>query len=52
MPNLILRKLLNNVLLYAEQQGWTDPEDLYSDLNFMLGGTIGLTESDIRKAIF
>ena len=45
-------RLLNNVLNYAEQQGWTNPDDLHQYLSFMLDGTIGLTNKEICMANF
>lgn len=41
-------RLLVNVLTYAEQQGWSEDET-YVYLSFMLDGTIGLSDAEIRK---
>ena len=41
-------RLLDNVLHYAELQGW-DQDDVYSYLDFMLDNTIGLTNQEIKQ---
>jgi hypothetical protein len=44
-------RLINNILNYAEDQGFTENE-LYLYLCAMLDGTIGLTDNEIKKASF
>lgn len=44
-------RLINNILKYAEMQGF-DEEDLYNYLCLMLDGTIGLTDNEIKQACF
>ena len=43
-------RLLDNVLHYAEIQGW-DEDDVYNYLNFMLDCNIGLTNQEIKQII-
>ena len=43
-------RLLDNVLHYAELQGW-DEDDAYMYLDFMLDCTIGLTNAEIKQII-
>lgn len=44
-------RLLSNILLYAEAQGFVG-EDLYHFLCSLLDGTIGLSDKEIRMADF
>lgn len=41
-------RLLNNVLHYAELQGW-DEDEVYSYLDFMLDCNIGLEDEEIKQ---
>ena len=43
-------RLLDNVLNYAELQGW-DEDEVYSYLGFMLDCGIGLTNQEIKQII-
>ena len=43
-------RLLDNVLYYAEIQGFEDDE-LYSYLDLLLDDTIGLTQQEIKQII-
>ena len=43
-------RLLDNVLNYAELQGW-DEDKVYSYLDFMLDCGIGLTNQEIKQVI-
>lgn len=43
-------RLLDNVLHYAELQGW-DEDDAYHYLDFMLDCNIGLTQPEIKQII-
>ncbi len=43
-------RLLDNVLHYAELQGW-DEDDVYQYLDFMLDCNIGLTNQEIKQII-
>ena len=43
-------RLLDNVLNYAERQGW-DEDEVYSYLDFMLDCGIGLTNQEIKQII-
>lgn len=43
-------RLLDNVLHYAEFQGW-DEDDVYQYLDFMLDCNIGLTNQEIKQII-
>ena len=43
-------RLLDNVLNYAELQGW-DEDEVYSYLDFMLDCNIGLTDQEIKQII-
>ena len=44
-------RLLDNVLHYAELQGW-DEDEVYSYLDFMLDCSIGLEDEEIRQIKF
>jgi hypothetical protein len=44
-------RLLDNVLHYAELQGW-DEDEIYSYLDFMLDCSVGLEEEEIRRISF
>jgi len=44
-------RLINNILDYAESQGF-DEEELYNYLCSMLDGTIGLSDNEIKRAYF
>lgn len=41
-------RLLDNVLQYAEQQGWSEDET-YDYLSFMLDCNIGLSDREIKQ---
>ena len=43
-------RLLDNVLNYAELQGW-DEDEVYNYLDFMLDCNIGLTDQEIKQII-
>lgn len=43
-------RLLDNVLHYAELQGW-DEDDVYQYLCFMLDCNIGFTDQEIKQII-
>ena len=43
-------RLLDNVLNYAELQGW-DEDEVHSYLDFMLDCNIGLTDQEIKQII-
>lgn len=43
-------RLLDNVLNYAELQGW-DEDEVHSYLDFMLDCNIGLTKQEIKQII-
>lgn len=43
-------RLLDNVLHYAELQGWDD-DDVYNYLDFMLDCNIGLTQPEIKHIV-
>ena len=43
-------RLLDNVLNYAELQGW-DEDEVHSYLDFMLDCGIGLTKQEIKQII-
>ena len=43
-------RLLDNVLNYAELQGW-DEDEVYGYLDFMLDCGIGLTNQEIKQIV-
>ena len=45
-------RLIDNILGYAELQGWEDKKDLHNYLSYMFDGTIGLSKKEIKKVSF